>query len=160
VKETVSTIAGPIKEQDRHEFHFPLWIERFQGCEKGLRLAEVQGKEGIRKDRTGFRDLVQANESADGKTGIARVADAKKFPQDPKGFSVGVRKVNDVLVAFGIFELFLGVRFRRLQHPLGTVQHDQRKANQGVDGIDRETHHKEPVLVCNEIFQESAHSLD
>jgi len=98
VEETVSTVAWPIKEQDRHELPFPLCMVCFEDCQKRFGLVEVQGEEGIGKDWSGFWNPKQTNHRTDGKSVISLVADTKYFPEHHEGLSFGVRQVHDGLI--------------------------------------------------------------
>lgn len=151
VEKAVSSIAWPIKVQNRHELRLALNIVRPESCIKCLGLVQVQGKERIGKDWAGFRSLEETNECANGKPKVALIADAKDFPQDFKGLAIAIREIDNFFGFLGVFNLFLGVWFCRFEDPLGTVVHDQGKGDHGVDGIDRETTQKEPVLVGNHI---------
>ena len=152
MEKTVSAIARPIKEQDRIELPFSLCVVRLEGRKKGLGLVEIQGKEGVRKDWSGFGDLEQTDKRADGKPEVALVANAKDLPQHLEGLAVGVREINHIFGLVGVFDLFLCIRVRRFEDPLGAVPHNQGKGNHGVDGVDHEAPKEEPILVCDEVF--------
>ena len=151
MQKAVSTIARPIKVQDRHELRLSLSVVRFEGIEKRLCFIEIQGKERVRKNGSGFRNLEETNQRADGKPKVALVADAKDLPQDLKGLALRVGEIDDFFGFLRVFDLFLGVRFRGFEDPLGTIPHNQGKGDHGVDGIDREASQKEPILVGNHI---------
>lgn len=153
VEKTVSSIARPIEEQDQHELGFSLCVIRFEGSEKGFCLVEIQGKEGVCKDRSAFRYLEETDESADGEPKVALVSNSKDFPQNYKGFAVAIREIDHLLGFFRVLDLFLCVWFGGFEHPLWAVMHDQGKRDHRVDGIDPEASQEEPILVCDKICQ-------
>ncbi len=90
MKKAVASIARPIKVQNHRELRLALYVVRLEGCKKRLGLVDIQGKERVGKDWSGFWGLEEANERANGKPKVALVADTKDFPQDLKGLAIAV----------------------------------------------------------------------
>ena len=115
MKETVPAIAWQVEKQNREEFPLPLYVICFKGRQERFRLVEVQQKQGICENGTGFRNTEQTNERAESKTKISLITDREDFPHQSKGFPIGIREIDDVfVVAVAIFDFFFCVRIRRL----------------------------------------------